>query len=119
MLITRLRNLLPTASLLLIAIASSAASDPRTTSAPLERCLGKQIAALNPTYRNPIARAMKAIVDRRYNVRVEGLEDVLSRGHEKILFLPNHPALIDPLIVLNQLGPVFDPAPVIDERVAQ
>jgi long-chain-fatty-acid--[acyl-carrier-protein] ligase len=35
----------------------------------------------------------------RYRIHVRGLEDVLSRGREGILLLPNHPALIDPIIL--------------------
>ncbi|MBN1942957.1 MAG: AMP-binding protein [Phycisphaerae bacterium] len=43
----------------------------------------------------------------RYRVRVIGLEEVRRKGTRGILFLPNHPALIDPVILLSRLWPVF------------
>ena len=48
----------------------------------------------------------------RYRVEVRGLEEVRARGTRKILFLPNHPALIDPLIVLAALHKDFHPRPL-------
>jgi len=48
----------------------------------------------------------------RYRVEVRGLEEVRARGTRKILFLPNHPALIDPLIVLAALHKDFRPRPL-------
>ncbi len=48
----------------------------------------------------------------RYRVEVRGLEPVRARGARKILFLPNHPALIDPLIVLAALHKDFRPRPL-------
>ena len=35
----------------------------------------------------------------RYRIKVKGLEEVYKKGNKGILFLPNHPALIDPVIV--------------------
>jgi acyl-CoA synthetase (AMP-forming)/AMP-acid ligase II/1-acyl-sn-glycerol-3-phosphate acyltransferase/acyl carrier protein len=47
----------------------------------------------------------------RYRVTVEGLNQVVAKGTEKILLLPNHPALVDPLILaahlLKDLHPIF------------
>ena len=43
----------------------------------------------------------------RYRVRVQGLSKIVQKGRSGILFLPNHPALIDPFIVLSQLYPPF------------
>ena len=43
----------------------------------------------------------------RYRVRVRGIEAVASRGRRSILFLPNHPALIDPVILLAALHNPF------------
>jgi 1-acyl-sn-glycerol-3-phosphate acyltransferase len=43
----------------------------------------------------------------RYRIRVQGLDEVLRKGREGILFLPNHPAVIDPIIVLAQLSLPF------------
>jgi len=40
----------------------------------------------------------------RYRVRVEGLSDaVAAAGRRGVLLLPNHPALIDPIILLSRL----------------
>ena len=39
----------------------------------------------------------------RYRVRLAGLDDVAHKGRTGILFLPNHPALIDPVILLSHL----------------
>ena len=43
----------------------------------------------------------------RYRMRVQGLDDVAARGREGILFLPNHPALIDPIILMAVLNNSF------------
>ena len=51
----------------------------------------------------------------RYRVAVRGLGDVASRGTRGILFLPNHPALIDPVIVGTTLLKTFHPRFLADE----
>jgi long-chain-fatty-acid--[acyl-carrier-protein] ligase len=50
----------------------------------------------------------------RYRIRVQGLEPVAARGTRGILFLPNHPALIDPVIVISELYHAFKPASLAD-----
>ena len=50
----------------------------------------------------------------RYRVRVHGLTGIRPDGRP-ILFLPNHPALIDPVIVTSRLYPGFQPRPLADE----
>jgi long-chain-fatty-acid--[acyl-carrier-protein] ligase len=50
----------------------------------------------------------------RYRIRVTGIEEVARRGRAGILFLPNHPALIDPFIVMSVLYPRFKPRPLAD-----
>jgi len=52
----------------------------------------------------------------RYRVRVTGLEAAAGRGRSGILFLPNHPALIDPILVLSRLWPTFAPRALADEK---
>ena len=48
----------------------------------------------------------KALLGLRYRVRIRGREEVIRKGAGGILFLPNHPALIDPIILLAHLyGP--------------
>ena len=51
----------------------------------------------------------------RYRVRVVGLDAVRRRGRSGILFLPNHPALIDPVIVLSVLHKWFAPRSLADQ----
>lgn len=58
---------------------------------------------------------IQALLWLRYRVRVRGLEAVLARGRTGILFLPNHPALIDPLIVLVNLHRHFAPRALADQ----
>ena len=43
----------------------------------------------------------------RYRIRVQGMGEVLRKGRQGILFLSNHPALIDPVMVLAQLSIPF------------
>ncbi len=46
---------------------------------------------------------VKSLLWLRYRVRVRGIEAVAAKGRRGILFLPNHPALIDPIIVMSRL----------------
>jgi acyl-CoA synthetase (AMP-forming)/AMP-acid ligase II/1-acyl-sn-glycerol-3-phosphate acyltransferase/acyl carrier protein len=50
----------------------------------------------------------------RYRIRVTGLADVARRGRSGILFLPNHPALIDPIILAATLHARFAPRILAD-----
>ncbi|MEW6253004.1 MAG: AMP-binding protein [Planctomycetota bacterium] len=52
----------------------------------------------------------------RYRTRVRGLDSVARRGMRGIVFLPNHPALIDPVIVMAALHGRFAPRPLADQR---
>ena len=45
----------------------------------------------------------------RYRIRVSGLSDVAGKGTTGIVFLPNHPALIDPVIMMMLLHRRFKP----------
>ncbi len=57
----------------------------------------------------------------RYKIEVKGLDEVLSikKGKAGLLFLPNHPAEIDPIIVMAVLGPHFFPRSIIVEHFYQ
>lgn len=59
--------------------------------------------------------AGQALLRLRYRVRIQGLEAIQARGTRGILFLPNHPALVDPLIVATQLHGPFRVRPVADK----
>lgn len=51
----------------------------------------------------------KIILRLRYSIKIKGLDDIKSRGKSGILFLPNHPALIDPAIIVSILHKDFAP----------
>jgi len=51
----------------------------------------------------------KILLRLRYGIKIKGLDDIKSRGTSRILFLPNHPALIDPAIIVSILHKDFFP----------
>ena len=51
----------------------------------------------------------------RYRIKVSGLEEVAQAGRYGILFLPNHPALIDPVILVTRLYGRFRVRVLADE----
>lgn len=61
----------------------------------------------------------RGVVSLRYHVEVKGLEQLtperLNRGGG-ILFLPNHPAEMDPVILTTILGRKFRPRPLVVEH---
>ncbi len=59
--------------------------------------------------------AARRILSLRYRIRLAGLDEVERRGRTAIVFLPEHPALIDPIIMLAVLYPRFAPRSVADE----
>ena len=71
----------------------------------------------NPEF-NPIPsllpRVFNFIIGLRYRVEVSGLTSINKDEGKAILFLPNHPALIDPVIVMSVLYPHFQPRPLAD-----
>ena len=52
----------------------------------------------------------------RYRITVQGLAQVRRKGARGVLFLPNHPALIDPLIITTLLFPLFQVRPLAFEE---
>lgn len=51
----------------------------------------------------------------RYRVRLHGLEDIARKGTRGILFLPTHPANVDPLILAGTLLKDFRARPFADQ----
>ena len=51
----------------------------------------------------------------RYTTQVTGVKEVAERGTTGILFLPNHPALIDPVLVISELHRAFQPHSLADK----
>ncbi len=62
-----------------------------------------------------LALWVRLILSLRYRVRVRGLAAVARKGRKGILFLPNHPALIDPVIMLSVLHGSFAPRALADK----
>lgn len=58
---------------------------------------------------------LQCVLSLRYKVTVKGLDAVLAKGNMSIIFMPNHPALIDPVIVMSRLYNRFSPRPLADE----
>lgn len=57
----------------------------------------------------------RAVLRLRYRIEVFGVEDVAAKGTKGILFLPNHPGLIDPVIVMSELHRRFKPRSLADK----
>ena len=74
---------------------------------------------LPPGPGNPLDLALvalaRALFRLRYRIRIIGLDRVAEKGTERILFLPNHPALIDPPIMVSLLFPRFGPRTWADQ----
>jgi acyl-[acyl-carrier-protein]-phospholipid O-acyltransferase / long-chain-fatty-acid--[acyl-carrier-protein] ligase len=71
----------------------------------------------NPQF-NPIPLILQCVfrfvISLRYRVEVTGLTSINKEDGKGILFLPNHQALIDPVIVMSILYPDFQPRPLAD-----
>ncbi|MCE5327388.1 MAG: AMP-binding protein [Planctomycetaceae bacterium] len=52
---------------------------------------------------------VKSLLWLRYRIRLHGFDAVAARGRKKILFLPNHNALMDPVIMAASLHKTFVP----------
>jgi acyl-CoA synthetase (AMP-forming)/AMP-acid ligase II/1-acyl-sn-glycerol-3-phosphate acyltransferase/acyl carrier protein len=62
-----------------------------------------------------LTRILLGILSLRYRVTVTGLDAVRRKGRHRILFLPNHPALGDPVLILALLYRHFAPRSLADE----
>jgi acyl-CoA synthetase (AMP-forming)/AMP-acid ligase II/1-acyl-sn-glycerol-3-phosphate acyltransferase/acyl carrier protein len=58
-----------------------------------------------------IVRTLLAL---RYRIDVRGLDAIAERGRRGIVFLPNHPALVDPIILMTLLNRRFRPRALAD-----
>lgn len=56
----------------------------------------------------------RGLLKLRYRVELDGFAEIAARGRRGILFLPNHPALIDPVILRTHLQPWFAPHMLAD-----
>ena len=64
---------------------------------------------------NLLAYMLRAVIWLRYRVKVAGLEEIRSKGDKGILFLPNHPALIEPIVLASFLYRRFRVRALADE----
>ena len=55
------------------------------------------------------------ILSLRYSKKISGFDEIKAKGNTGILFLPNHPALIDPILLMILLYPHYSPRSVGDE----
>ena len=58
----------------------------------------------------------KFFLSLRYRIHVSGLDECLKLGNKGILFLPNHPALIDPVILSSVLVRQFKVRALANEK---
>jgi acyl-CoA synthetase (AMP-forming)/AMP-acid ligase II/1-acyl-sn-glycerol-3-phosphate acyltransferase/acyl carrier protein len=63
-----------------------------------------------------LATVVRWLLKFRYRLEVTGLEAVTSKGQRGILFLPNHSALVDPVLMVSLLHRQFAPRPLADEH---
>lgn len=57
----------------------------------------------------------RLILALRYRVELRGVDEIARRGTSGILFLPNHPALMDPIILTTHLYSRFSPRALADK----
>ena len=57
---------------------------------------------------------LRGLLSLRYRVHIKGMENLNLEEGKGVLFLPNHPALIDPVIVMSSLYRYFRPRPLSD-----
>ncbi len=57
----------------------------------------------------------RLLLSLRYRVEVRGLDEIRARGTSRVIFLPNHVALIDPAILMVRLDRWFHPRSLGDE----
>lgn len=62
---------------------------------------------------------IRALLWLRYRITIRGLDRIAPRDGRGILILPNHPALIDPIIVMTMLWSRFRPRVLADREQAR
>lgn len=58
---------------------------------------------------------LRVLLRLRYRIHLSGLNTLDLSSDKGVVFLPNHPALIDPVIVMSQLYRRYRPRPLSDE----
>ncbi|MDP8217137.1 MAG: MFS transporter [Candidatus Theseobacter exili] len=62
-----------------------------------------------------VARLAQRVLGLRYEVRINGLDEILDKDTKNILLLPNHPALIEPPLLVTAIYPFLAPRVLADE----
>jgi len=65
---------------------------------------------------NILVSLLRLLLGLRYRIQVKGLDKIQKNDSRGILFIPNHPALIDPPIVFSSLFARFKLRPLADEN---
>jgi long-chain-fatty-acid--[acyl-carrier-protein] ligase len=65
---------------------------------------------------NILVSLLRLLLGLRYRIQVKGLDTIEKNDSRGILFIPNHPALIDPPIVFSSLFARFKLRPLADEN---
>ena len=65
---------------------------------------------------NILVSFLRLILGLRYRIHIKGLNTIEKKDSRGILFIPNHPALIDPPIVFSSLYSRFKLRPLADEN---
>lgn len=68
---------------------------------------------------NLLIAFLRVVLGVRYQVKVKGLETIAPKDKRGIIFIPNHPALIDPPLVFTFLYSRFKLRPLADENQVQ
>ncbi|HSX38370.1 MAG TPA: AMP-binding protein [Chlamydiales bacterium] len=66
---------------------------------------------------NCVAKTWLALLSLRYKIRIKGGDAIREAGEKGILFLPNHPAHIDPLFLFLLLWPKHRMRPIVVEYI--
>lgn len=60
----------------------------------------------------------RLVLSLRYSVKVKGKKELCKFAEkESLLFLPNHPAHVDPILVVTHLWPIFKIRPIVVEYI--
>lgn len=62
---------------------------------------------------------LRVLLRLRYKIKLHDFEKIKPENGKGILFLPNHPALVDPFIIYTTLMKKFSPRVLIDERQSE
>lgn len=113
--------LLRFAALLMLMLSFAQASDANVACPALfgdEQALLAMQPIERVGYSHPLFPVVEKIVRLRYDIDVEGMLDIESRGRRGILFAMNHPSFSDPAIVSVALK-AFHPSPVMAQSVVE